>query len=242
MNIKQLSSASSSIQASFNSTTLTQILAVGSLAVGIGAVGYTAPAQAISLFNSGITFTSSSLETFFADVNPGAGDTITVKFISPLDVGSADGLLGAGSSFFPTPGMYGISPIPTAVFTYVSGDDNSFTYSLDSNLNINFTNGATVMVAGGTRFSGSKIAGESTSFSTLSRTGSLFKNGTDTVPLSALSFSFGDIVGRGTGGLVLTASSGSPTAVPEPFTIVGTIIGGTAALRMRKKLAKAAQK
>ena len=31
------------------------------------------------------------------------------------------------------------------------------------------------------------------------------------------------------------------TAVPEPFTIVGTLIGGTAALRMRKKL-KAATK
>ena len=30
--------------------------------------------------------------------------------------------------------------------------------------------------------------------------------------------------------------SGASTAVPEPFTIVGTLIGGTAALRMRKKL------
>lgn len=29
----------------------------------------------------------------------------------------------------------------------------------------------------------------------------------------------------------------SSTAVPEPFTIVGTLIGGTAAVRMRKKLA-----
>jgi hypothetical protein len=28
----------------------------------------------------------------------------------------------------------------------------------------------------------------------------------------------------------------SPTAVPEPFTIIGTLVGGTAALRMRKKL------
>jgi hypothetical protein len=27
-----------------------------------------------------------------------------------------------------------------------------------------------------------------------------------------------------------------PTAVPEPFTIIGTLIGGTSALRMRKKL------
>ncbi len=33
-----------------------------------------------------------------------------------------------------------------------------------------------------------------------------------------------------------------PTAVPEPFTIIGTMLGGTAAMRMRKKLAAAAQK
>jgi hypothetical protein len=31
----------------------------------------------------------------------------------------------------------------------------------------------------------------------------------------------------------------SPTAVPEPLTIIGTIIGGTAAMRMRKKLKSA---
>jgi hypothetical protein len=28
----------------------------------------------------------------------------------------------------------------------------------------------------------------------------------------------------------------APTSVPEPFTIIGTLVGGTAALRMRKKL------
>jgi hypothetical protein len=31
-------------------------------------------------------------------------------------------------------------------------------------------------------------------------------------------------------------SNGAATQVPEPFTIIGTIIGGTAALRMRKQL------
>jgi hypothetical protein len=31
-------------------------------------------------------------------------------------------------------------------------------------------------------------------------------------------------------------SAGGATAVPEPFTIVGTLVGGTAAMRMRKKL------
>lgn len=29
---------------------------------------------------------------------------------------------------------------------------------------------------------------------------------------------------------------GSATAIPEPFTIIGTLVGGTAAVRMRKKL------
>lgn len=35
---------------------------------------------------------------------------------------------------------------------------------------------------------------------------------------------------------ILTGSAAASTAVPEPFTIVGTLIGGTAAMRMRKKL------
>lgn len=35
---------------------------------------------------------------------------------------------------------------------------------------------------------------------------------------------------------VRIVSGSVPTAVPEPFTIIGTLIGGTAALRMRKKL------
>jgi hypothetical protein len=35
---------------------------------------------------------------------------------------------------------------------------------------------------------------------------------------------------------LLGANTGAPTSVPEPFTIVGTLIGGTAAMRMRKKL------
>ena len=33
-----------------------------------------------------------------------------------------------------------------------------------------------------------------------------------------------------------TVAPGGRTAVPEPFTVIGTLIGGTAAFRMRKKL------
>jgi hypothetical protein len=35
---------------------------------------------------------------------------------------------------------------------------------------------------------------------------------------------------------VVLSSVSATTAVPEPFTIIGTLVGGTAALRMRKKL------
>lgn len=38
------------------------------------------------------------------------------------------------------------------------------------------------------------------------------------------------------GGAASLASTGPTAAVPEPFTIIGTLIGGTAALRIRKKL------
>ncbi|NJR32538.1 MAG: PEP-CTERM sorting domain-containing protein [Chamaesiphon sp. CSU_1_12] len=31
----------------------------------------------------------------------------------------------------------------------------------------------------------------------------------------------------------------SSTAVPEPFTVIGTLVGGTVALRIRKKLKSA---
>ena len=34
----------------------------------------------------------------------------------------------------------------------------------------------------------------------------------------------------------LSFNSGTPTSVPEPFTVIGTLIGGTAAIRIRKKL------
>ena len=40
------------------------------------------------------------------------------------------------------------------------------------------------------------------------------------------------LVNVGTGPVIIPPS----TAIPEPFTIVGTLVGGTAALRMRKKL------
>jgi hypothetical protein len=63
-----------------------------------------------------------------------------------------------------------------------------------------------------------------------------FTNGT------VLEFRVNDVTTRlNNGGSYNVAGSLASTAVPEPFTVIGTLIGGTAAVRLRKKL-KFAQK
>jgi hypothetical protein len=57
-------------------------------------------------------------------------------------------------------------------------------------------------------------------------------------------FSFLENAPRVAGGTIIsnflltntTAPAAAPTSVPEPFTVIGTLVGGTAAIRMRKKL------
>jgi hypothetical protein len=49
-------------------------------------------------------------------------------------------------------------------------------------------------------------------------------------------FDYGQMQGLSDEGWGLRAATISSTNVPEPFTIIGTCIGGTAAFRMRKKL------
>ena len=75
-------------------------------------------------------------------------------------------------------------------------------------------------------------------------------NGADSTPLSLTSFNFAvDNLDSSNllnpspdGSYSLVASVAPPTtAVPEPFTIIGTIVGGTAAIRTRKKLKAAAK-
>jgi hypothetical protein len=79
--------------------------------------------------------------------------------------------------------------------------------------------------------------------------GGTFTNGSNTTNLNFTSFSF-DVDNFDSTNPVNISPDGSfsfvatvpdATAVPEPFTIIGTILGGTAAMRMRKKLAAVAK-
>jgi hypothetical protein len=215
-----------------------RILAVSGAAIGCAAA-ISAPANAASLSNGSIAFNAVT-NNFFTDVNPGAGDTVTINFSPPIDVSSADGPFKT-LGFFPSPNNYPIVSNPSAVLNYVSGDPSGFVYSLNSPLAFNFTNGISLNIGAGSTFSGSfNVPGGVRFEITNHGIGSNFGNtiaGDTTIP-SGLNFTLTALDGAGTGGATVLATT-SAVATPEPFTIIGTLIGGTAALRMRKKLASA---
>jgi hypothetical protein len=123
---------------------------------------------------------------------------------------------------------------------------NSFTYKLGSDLVFNFNtvatsgNATTLTIKKDTLFQGSKSS-NSTQFQIAPNTTpvSFFVNGLDQTNNNTLSFSFND-TGAGTGGLFIISAS-PVAAVPEPFTIIGSIVGGAAALRMKKKMSKSVE-
>ena len=91
-----------------------------------------------------------------------------------------------------------------------------------------------------TRINGQTIFLDPIRVSTLNYPNRQFVGVTSTTPIEYLTVTLGggqisllDNVRFG------TANPVTSTAVPEPFTIVGTLVGGTAALRMRKKLKSA---
>ena len=240
MKIERFTNVSDFMKASFKPNSLNQLLAISGLAIGVVASISAAPAQAVLLNNGQLAFSGGTAD-FFSDVNPGNRDTFSVNF-SPSSLAFVDrgGATGDFSSAFPvTPLLYTLSP-STGNFTYVASNvPNTFDYRLTNNLPFSFTNGVSLNIASGSIFRGAFNAiDRGVNFGILNSVGSFVSNADGPVPIEGLSFGFGEIPNSGVGGYHVSAS---PTAVPEPFTIIGTIIGGTAAFRMRKKLSSAAK-
>ena len=240
MTIKQLTNASSSIETSVKSPTLAQLLTIGGLAVGASVGIAAAPAHAVALNNGALTFTGSTSD-FFANAG---NSSFSVNFSNnpppTADVNSATG--DFATSGFPTTGSYGISS-PTVTFTQVGATNN---YTLNTDLIFAFANGTNVTVGQNSQFARTFNGSSSVSFGANGTVGTTVSNSSGTVNTDSFNLTFNDISSRsGAGGYSVLASTFTApprtTAVPEPFTIVGTIVGGTAALRMRKKLAKANQ-
>jgi hypothetical protein len=223
---------------------LTQLLAIGSIAIASIATVSAAPASAVT-FNTGELDFGVFVSPFGSDVNPGAGDTFNVTFNPSGTVNIFNNPLNPLGSFSPTftAGSTIGSNSPTVGFSYVSGS----TYKLDQDLVFNFAAATptSFTLKQNSTFTETDIFNATNQkvgagLQLASNAGSFFTNGGDTTNVPTLTFSFNDS-GLPTNGLYITQAS--PTAVvPEPFTIIGTIVGGTAAFRMRKKLAVANKK
>jgi hypothetical protein len=219
-------------------TSLTQVLAIGTLAIGASVGIAAAPAQAVLLSNGAVTFTGSTTDFFTNASNSTFGVTFSNEIPPTVDVQSLSG--PDYVSDFTNTGVKQLSFSPTATFNQVG---SSNTYLLASDLIFNFANtaGSSVKAGAGSAFLRT-FNGTSVSFVSSGSIGTTFSNVFGAVNTDSFSLIFNDISTRsGAGGYSLQASTFTAqqppsTSVPEPFTIVGTIIGASAAMRMRKKL------
>jgi hypothetical protein len=212
-----------------------KFIAATSLLTSIVSTMTAAPAQAVrfdTIPNSELSF-GVSTSSFSGNVNPSApGNTFSVTFDPNLQAR----IIVATGSFAPTfaSNTDVASSNPTVTFTNQGGS----VYGLNQDLNILLGAATTFTIGQNSKFtetdilnSGGTKVGAGLQLSTA--VGTKFVNGGDTTNVPTLSFSFND-TGLPSGGLYISQSS--PTSVPEPLTIVGTIVGGFTALRMRNKL------
>lgn len=216
-----------SITNRLNKFTVISGLAIGAV-VGLSA----APASAV-------TFTGGELDfgiftTPFANqVKLVPGNTVDLTFNPSGTASILKPATGSFASVFTTP-IVGVAPAPVSL-SYVNGNS----YKLNNNLVFAFANGVDFTLAQNSIFNAAITNSNSASLSLASNAGSFFTSGGDitNIPTFGLTVNDTGLPSRG-----LYVGSASPTAVPEPFTVIGTIIGGTAAFRIRKKLLASVEK
>jgi hypothetical protein len=220
------------------------IVAVSTLALGIAATMNAAPAQAVVFSPAQQLSFNGFTRDFFQNVNAGSNFSIDFNGNATSDTSGSPTGTQLGSLFN---GNLGVTP-STGSFTYIGGTGtptNNFQYQLASNLTFAFANNISYTVGRGSVFNGQFNNGnQGIGFGITTSVGSFFTDRTngDITVARTDSFNFGDIpfiAGTNTAGTygIVASPTAATAAVPEPFTIIGTIIGGTAAFRMRKKLA-----
>jgi hypothetical protein len=181
-----------------------------------------------------VSTASGTFASIFAAIGPTATPT-GLKYFTANPVSFQQ--VGASATI---PGGIDYAPTAPLVFTFPTGPT-----ATGATL-------ATLTLPSGTRFlysgapaAGSGVARSSFNIYTTPSFGGVFTTGGNSTNLNFTSFSFDvdnldntnplNISPNGSFSFVATVPGS--TAVPEPFTIIGTLVGGTAALRMRKKLA-----
>jgi hypothetical protein len=224
-----------------------KVVAASSLAIGVAATLPVLPAGAVAI-NTGTLNFNLTENDFRGDVKTTAPFDVNFNPSGFASVVGSTGQFSSASLFptvFPTGSNYGITP-STGTFTY-SGAGT--TYRLTNDLNFAFNNGVTIRVGNGSTFDFTQTTVSSATnplgaynVNILNSLNSFIINGTTpadsvAIPTSgSLGFVFQATGGTPGGSVGVTAFS-TAASVPEPFTIIGSIVGGTAAFRMRKKLA-----
>ena len=228
------------------------IVAVSSLTMGIAASISVAPVGAVTLSPGQQLSFQGDTTDFYPLASTGAN--FSVNFFGDGTAKTAGAPTGTQlAGIFPPGSSATLTNAPIGNFSYVSGSGTNLVYQLTNNLTFNFGNiaGTTILtntsytVAQGSLFSSTFNDGnQGVQFSTNSDGAFFTNNGTNTPALTSL-FQFGDIplvvAGNFAGTYQIIGSPNSPTAVPEPFTVIGTLVGGAAAFRMRKKLSSSAK-
>ncbi|WP_373544438.1 hypothetical protein [Chamaesiphon sp.] len=189
---------------------------------------FATPASAITLINE--TFGSGNRDQF----NIGVGSTVGSNF--KVTAGNVD-LIGNNGSFDLYPGNGNYIDLNGNTFGTITSI-GTFSFAAGDTLNLSYNYGTNGAGGGANIFLGTTQIGV---LSNVSVASGFFSGSYDTTqPLSgALSFVS---TTPGFGGVVLdNIKLDKTTAVPEPFTIIGTIVGGTVAIRTRKKLKAAAK-
>jgi hypothetical protein len=169
------------------------------------------------------------------------GGNFTIDFNTP----STNASIFSNTLTVPS-GTNTASPLAPSSFQSISSPTGTFTkntastFTLSNALSFAFGSGTTVNIASGNPFSLNSLNGGAVNFGFTNGNGiGTILNGADGTTAQVLSFTVGDGSTTGGGNYGIVAGPVDPTAVPEPFTVIGTLVGGAAALRMRKKLANA---
>jgi hypothetical protein len=209
------------------------LLAISGLAIGIATAISVAPAGAVALNTGGVTISDGTLD-FYTSGNPNSY-TVTFNPGTGNVPAFSSGVSGLYVDFFPNPGQVFLTGNSTGTFNRVGTTE---TFSLASQLDFVFTNGVTLAFDPGSTFLRVNNTNVGVGFASQNITGRAI-NGADSVLFQSEAFTFQDAATAGGGGYSFTVS---PTVIPEPFTIIGTLVGGTAAFRMRKRLIAAVNK
>ncbi len=230
------------IQQFTNTKNIKTSLAIAASVLAIGTVSAisAAPAGAVAITNGQLNFSDGTRDFF----NATPGSNISVDF-NPGSIAFLNGANGVGANGFNaffTGSAFSTVPVTasTGNFTFTGGSN----YRLANDLNFAFGNGVTVTIGTGSTFSSATSTADKLQFDITSAVGAVVKTSAlpaDATPLQVSTFQFSDAINPGGGNYSLIVAPIATTSVPEPFTIIGSIVGGAAALRMKKKMSKSVE-